>query len=305
MALPQNVDWENMSMVDDGSPQAPYLFYNGSGQVNVAAGQWNVAGGAGGSQLFYGGPAQERRGILWGPERRLDYWAALRAGVVPEPEKRAVCLLASIADEQRLGYYLHSGLFPALGNATKRIYMVRRFHTVVELDDGVPVASWCILTKDRRQIPETDHVVAMKNLVEGEEMAFREVGNCFPPNTDPFVGQVPLKSEFPNPYVNAAIGNPRIRTDRDGRKFHDEQRTLREETRLRQDDAREIAKRRAFSRWLTAFSLARKWTPNAPEVAMRQVRPLSEWQRKLLDVGDRVAGGFGIAGPSSLLNART
>jgi len=295
MALQQNVDWANMSMVDDGSPQAPYLFYNGSGQINIPAGQWNVASaGAAGSQVYFG--AAERRGILWGPERKLDYWAALRAGGVPEAEKRAVSLLASISDERRLGYYLHSGLFPALGNATKRIYMVRRFHTVVELDDGVPAASWCILTKDRGRIPETDHVVAMKNLIEGEEMAFREVGNCFQPNTDPFVGQVPLESEFPNPYLNAPIGSPRVRKGSDVRKPLDEQRILREETRLRQGDAREIALRRSFARWLAAFSLARRWTPNLPAPPQRRVgKTLTEAERMLLRVRDTLSRGFGVA----------
>ena len=246
----------------------------------------------GDSGVYY--PGQTRKGILWGPDRKLDYWAALRAGLVPDREKRAVSLLASIADERRLSYYLLSGLFPALGNATKRIYMVRRFHTVVELDDGVPAASWCILTQDRGSIPETDHVVAMKNIIEGEEMAFREVGNCFQPETDPFVGTVPLRSEFTNPYVNSAIGSPKIRHCSESRKIHDQQRLLREETRLRQDDPRESAVRRASAARQAAFAHARKWAPNAPQVAMKQVRPLSEWERTLLQARNQIALGFGI-----------
>lgn len=265
------------------------------GQVNVPAGQWSMVddGSPAAPYLFYNGPSNQR-GILWGPDRKLDFWSALRAGAVPEREKRAVSLLASIADERRLSYYLLSGLFPALGNATKRIYMVRRFHTVVELDDGVPVASWCILTKDRHSIPETDHVVAMKNVIEGEEMAFREVGNCFEPNTDPFHGTVPLRSEFVNPYVNGAVASPKIRHSGDGRKVHDEQRIMREETRLRNDDPRESAVRRAQAARQVAYARAMKWTPNAPKPASKQVRRLSEFDRQLLRVRDQVAMGFGI-----------
>jgi len=266
-----------------------------SGQVNVPAGQWSMVddGSVGAPHLFYNGPSSQR-GILWGPDRKLDFWSALRAGAVPEREKRAVSLLASIADERRLSYYLLSGLFPALGNATKRIYMVRRFHTVVELDDGIPVASWCILTKDRHSIPETDHVVAMKNVIEGEEMAFREVGNCFEPNTDPFVGTVPLQSDFTNPYVNGVVASPKIRRSGDGRKIHDEQRILREETRLRNGDPREAAVRRAQAARQAAYSHAMKWAPGTRPQQMKPARRLSEFDRQLLRVRDQVAMGFGI-----------
>jgi hypothetical protein len=143
--------------------------------------------------------------ILWGKDKDLDYWTAVRAGVVPDAEKRAMALLASISDEQRFSFYCMAGMFPAMGNVTKRTYMIRRWTTVLELEDGRPRASWCILAQDRMVAPETDHVVAMKNIVEGNEMAFREVGNPFHYGHDPFRGRVEAKTEFLNPYL-APIG---------------------------------------------------------------------------------------------------
>jgi hypothetical protein len=140
--------------------------------------------------------------ILWGKDKQLDYWAALQAGQVPDPERRAMGLLASMSDERRFSFYCLSGMFPAMGNVTKRMYMVRRWTTVLELEDGRPRASWCILAQDRQLAPETDHVVAMKNLLEGSELHFREVGNAFHYSTDPFRGNVDPKTSFPNPYHN-------------------------------------------------------------------------------------------------------
>ncbi len=143
--------------------------------------------------------------ILWGKDRHLDYWSALEAGVVPEAERRAMSLLASISDEKRFSFYCVSGMFPAMGNVTKRIYLVRRWTTVLELEDGKPKASWCILAQDRMIAPETDHVVAMKNILEGSELEFRQIGNAFHYSEDPFRGTVTpndLKTSFPNPYYN-------------------------------------------------------------------------------------------------------
>ena len=140
--------------------------------------------------------------ILWGKDKQLDYWTALQAGQVPDPERRAMALLASMSDEKRFSFYCLSGMFPALGNVTKRTYMVRRWTTVLELEDGRPRASWCILAQDRQFAPETDHVVAMKNLLEGSELHFREVGNAFHYTNDPFRGNVDPKTSFPNPYHN-------------------------------------------------------------------------------------------------------
>lgn len=138
--------------------------------------------------------------ILWGKDKHLDYWAALQADEVPAAERRAMGLLASMSDEKRFSFYCLSGMFPAMGNVTKRIYMVRRWTTVLELEDGIPRTSWCILAQDRQLAPETDHVVAMKNLVEGSEMHFREVGNAFHHRNDPSRGRVDPQTAFPNPY---------------------------------------------------------------------------------------------------------
>jgi len=150
--------------------------------------------------------------ILWGKDKQLDYWAALQAGQVPDPERRAMGLLASMSDEKRFSFYCLSGMFPALGNVTKRTYMVRRWTTVLELEDGRPRASWCILTQDRSFAPETDHVVAMKNLLEGSEMHFRAIGNAFHYSNDPFRGRVDPQTSFPNPYHNE-IGPPKKAPD--------------------------------------------------------------------------------------------
>lgn len=140
--------------------------------------------------------------ILWGKDRDLDYWSALEASAVPDAEKRAMILLASMSDERRFSFYCLSGMFPAMGNVTKRIYLVRRWTTVLELEDGRPRASWCILAQDRQLAPESDHVVAMKNLLEGSELHFREVGNAFHYSNDPFRGSVNPQASFPNPYHN-------------------------------------------------------------------------------------------------------
>lgn len=158
--------------------------------------------------------------ILWGKDKDLDYWTALQQSVVPAPEKRAMSLLASLSDERRFSFYCASGMFPAMGDVTKRIYMVRRWTTVLELEDGRPRASWCILTKDREVAPETDHVVAMKNILEGSELAFREVGNAFHYAFDPFRGNVDIEIPFANPYVGA-IGPRNAPAPSDGQLVHE------------------------------------------------------------------------------------
>jgi len=114
---------------------------------------------------------------LWGPDRNLDFWTARAAGLVLEPERRAMKLLASECDEERFALYCHIGMIAALGNLTKHLYIVRRYTTVVELSDGRPIQGWCVVTRDRHVIPETDHVLALKSLIEGEEYSFRATGN--------------------------------------------------------------------------------------------------------------------------------
>lgn len=119
-------------------------------------------------------------GMLWGPSKDLDYWTARQRNIISVEERRAMALLASISDERRFSLYCVSGFMPAMGNVTKKIYLIRRHERVLELEDGRPLKSWCIGTPDRNYIPETDHVVTMKTLIEGEELAFRETGNPSP-----------------------------------------------------------------------------------------------------------------------------
>lgn len=114
---------------------------------------------------------------LWGTDRNVDFWTARGRGMVAQEELRAMGLLASISDERRFSEYAHYGMYLAMGNVSRRIYLVRRFQTVLELSDGAVVGAWCLETKDRREIPETDHVAALKNIIEGEELSFREIGN--------------------------------------------------------------------------------------------------------------------------------
>lgn len=144
-------------------------------------------------------------GTLWGPKRDLDYWTACREGLVPEPERRAMRLFASECDEERFSLYCHIGTVAALGNMTRHLYIVRRYSTVCELGDGKPVQNWCVVTRDRHLIPETDHVMAMKSLIEGEEYSFRATGNR--------VGAYLEKAKFQDPYRDSFLKDaPRSRT---------------------------------------------------------------------------------------------
>lgn len=128
---------------------------------------------------------------LWGPDRDLDFWTARESGLVSEPELRAMKLLASMCDEKRFAFYCHEGFIAALGNVTKHLYLVRRYARVQETVDGRVLNEWCVTTRDQHQIPETDVVLALKSLIEGEELFFRETGNRFAwgviqKNSDPY-----------------------------------------------------------------------------------------------------------------------
>ncbi len=112
----------------------------------------------------------------WGPQGRFDFWTARQYGLVEDPELRAVELLATICDEYRARQYLHTGLMPAIGNRTGRTYIVRRdWAGVKEIVDGKIKYSWCIHANEH--MPPTDQVLALKNLIEGEEVEFRKTGN--------------------------------------------------------------------------------------------------------------------------------
>src|SRR5574342_85601 len=120
----------------------------------------------------------------WGDSRDLDYWTALACGEVDEPEQRAVDLLRRTTDEERFGYYCQTGMLPVMGNVTGRISLLQRGGQAMELEDGRVVASWCIsIGPHATEIPGTDHVVVLRNMVEGEELDFLEIGNRNPVRT--------------------------------------------------------------------------------------------------------------------------
>lgn len=166
----------------------------------VGFGDQQMAGGTGGTgttaninivQGGFLGASPSYLSNLWGPDRDLDFWTARDAGLVSEPELRAMKLLASMCDEKRFAFYCHEGFIAALGNVTKHLYLVRRYTRVQETVDGRILNEWCVITRDQHQIPETDVVLALKSLIEGEEIFFRETGNRFTwavtqKNSDPY-----------------------------------------------------------------------------------------------------------------------
>jgi hypothetical protein len=116
---------------------------------------------------------------LWGHARNLDYWTALARGEVPAAEQRAVALLKRVVDPYRFSLYCVRGRLPCMGNVTGTIYAVQKGGGVVELDDdGAHHASWCIsIGPHCHDVPDTDHVVALRAVIEGEELAFLRTGN--------------------------------------------------------------------------------------------------------------------------------
>lgn len=205
----------------------------------------------------YQGPAEVSvGGCLWGPKKDRDFWAASRAGLVKPEELRAMTLLASLSDERRFRFYCLFGMYPAMGNVTKRVYMVRRFTTVLELDAGSPVGSWCILTGDRGFLPETDHVVTLKNVIEGEELAFRQTGNKFRWNHDPFHGRVTERGRFPNAFTTPFMESGHQHQDEDFRAGERARRAAGDASKAMHDRA-VAAQKEAHARALEA---ARRWS---------------------------------------------
>lgn len=143
---------------------------------------------------------------LWGTDKALDFWTARASGQVPMEEQRAMQLLAKNTDERRFQIYCRTGAMPALGNMTKRLYMIRRHATILELEDGQPRTSWCMNGGNRYSLPETDHVVVMKALIEGEEYVFRTTGN---PSQFFFGGhhQGPAKTVFESSFMGEDGGS--------------------------------------------------------------------------------------------------
>lgn len=140
---------------------------------------------------------------LWGENGDQDFWTARRAGAVAPQEERAMALLAKSIDERRFSLYCRMGALPVMGNMTKRIYMIRRKSTVLELEDGQPWVSWCMNGGRRHELPETDHVVVMRALLEGEEYVFRTTANASPA----FGGRMDHASGFTNAYESSFLGD--------------------------------------------------------------------------------------------------
>lgn len=117
----------------------------------------------------------------WGKEGKYAFREALERGQIPAEEVRAVQLLATISDPERLEFYLTTGVFPARGNLTGLTYLIRKGGGAYEVSGVDLVANWCIAVDDgpvgRAAVPPTDHVTALRTLIEGEEQAFRREGN--------------------------------------------------------------------------------------------------------------------------------
>jgi hypothetical protein len=122
-----------------------------------------------------------RHGIGWAESgsRTVGYFEADRLGLVPENERRAVSLLGSLCDPYRTGLYLTHGAMPAIGNATRRLYVVTRERKIYEFPDPYLryVVGWCLHITSSADSPSTDYVLAAKSLIEGEELSFRATAN--------------------------------------------------------------------------------------------------------------------------------
>jgi len=123
---------------------------------------------------------------MWGEFHDSPYLVALAENpdFVPENEQRAMELMQSLCDPERFGIYIQTGCIHARGNLTGKIYRIEhgKGHGAGcwELEDGKPQFYWCT-TKSaetwKADIPDTDHVLTLKNMIEGEEARFRTIAN--------------------------------------------------------------------------------------------------------------------------------
>lgn len=120
---------------------------------------------------------------LWaGFGESLDYWTALREGCVGDPERRAVELLRRYTDPERFGLYCLTGELVVRGNLTGTLYLLGKGGEVLELEEGCPVASWCVYIGGDDMMPDTDKVLTLRAIIEGQELAFLRTGNRNPRN---------------------------------------------------------------------------------------------------------------------------
>jgi hypothetical protein len=121
------------------------------------------------------------RSDLWGEAGDLDYWSALALGQVGGSERKAVDLLRRVVDEERAQLYLQTGMLPIMGNVTRRCYFALKSGGCLEMEDGVPVAWWCFSVGPYApDIPDTDQVLSVRMIVEGEELAMFTTGDRHP-----------------------------------------------------------------------------------------------------------------------------
>lgn len=119
---------------------------------------------------------QAPSGILWGDAGNFPFTKAIHRSYVSRQERRAVELLGSICDHERVLIYLQHGCLPVRGNLTGRTYLVWRRRRVSELRHGRVFVEWCIHL-NKNVYPETDNVVTLKNMLEGEEGEFLKIAN--------------------------------------------------------------------------------------------------------------------------------
>jgi hypothetical protein len=118
------------------------------------------------------------RSDLWGDSGDLDYWSALARGEVVGPEQKAVDLLRRIVDSERFHLYCMTGQLPIMGNITKRTYFALKSGGALEMEDGAPVAWWCFSVGPYApDIPDTDQVLSVRMIVEGEELSMFTTGD--------------------------------------------------------------------------------------------------------------------------------
>jgi hypothetical protein len=132
--------------------------------------------------------------MLWGFENGdLSFQEAIRRNhprdwTISQGERRAVQLLFQLVDHERATRYLITGEIYARGNITGTLYKVQRCApNVLEYNTrGRICATWCVHadggsyftpTMDDSRLPKTDEVIALRNLIEGEETRFRTTGN--------------------------------------------------------------------------------------------------------------------------------
>lgn len=86
-----------------------------------------------------------------------------------------------------------------MGNITGKTYIINRRFGVDELYDGDVIYNYCIAIHDT-QVPRTDSVLVLKQMIEGEELTFRKLANRFGPHMSPgrMIG-------FSNPFLSTLL----------------------------------------------------------------------------------------------------